>query len=367
MKRPIRILTSLLLMAVLVIACLVPGFAAADAALTTKEQQTQRLIADVLDQNRTAVRLLQQEDVFTDFLDTVEQQRKAWVQSDAADTRAELRARGISPSATVADLRESDDAEAQKLYRELCDWLVKTKEDSSVLAYSQFSSVEAIEDLPLTQLIDWSSLQNYVDSIVPLLLQDALDLLRMAGIDLPIDLKWPLLDQKKIVDYAHRYAKNYNTDYRVPESGSDCTNFVSQALYAGGLDMRPASSKGLDAGIRMTTEEWYYYNLVDPTAKLAYGKAVAVSSSWIRVEDLYVYLAPHYPVVVTTDEEEVRENLKAGYVIQGGPLIGRYEHSSIVTEKNGKYCYTAHTNDRKDRDMKHYFNAYDRFRVIQVC
>ena len=94
---------------------------------------------------------------------------------------------------------------------------------------------------------------------------------------------------------------------------------------------------------------------------------MAVSTSWVRVEDLYTYLAPHYETVTSTNDNEVRNNLKEGYVIQGGKLVGRYEHSSIVTKKSDKWCYTAHTNDRKDRDMKHYFNAYDKFRIIKVC
>lgn len=38
--------------------------------------------------------------------------------------------------------------------------------------------------------------------------------------------------------YAKKYYKNYNRAYpNYDNKGSDCTNFISQAIYAGGLDM----------------------------------------------------------------------------------------------------------------------------------
>ncbi|MBO4383606.1 MAG: amidase domain-containing protein [Clostridia bacterium] len=360
-------LLSLLLTAVLVCACALPGFAVGGDRLTAQEKQTQTLIADVLEGRPAAVKELQNEHAYKAFLDRVETARAAWVAEDAAHTRTVLKERGISPKQTVAELRASDNEAARQLYKDIKAWLIEADEDSSVLPYASFVSAKDIAGLDLSKLIAWSSLQAFVDTMVPLLLQQALDALSALGIKPVVQLDWPLLDQKAVVDYAHKYAKKYNPAYRVPESGSDCTNFVSQALYAAGLGMRPSSIRGTSPGIRTTTDEWYYYNSPSATASTPYGQAVAVSTSWIRVEDLYTYLAPHYPVFQSTDQAAVAKNLAAGYIIQGGKLLGRFEHSAIVTVKNGKFCYTAHTNDRKDRDMKHYYNAYERFRVLKVC
>ena len=362
-----RAMISLLLTLVLVYACVVPGLAVTSDRLTAQEKQTEQLIEDALVLNRSTVDAMKKEHTYQAFLDTVAARQQTWVRAEVTRLTKMLEDLGISPQCTVKDLETAEDPAAKKLYRDICRWLIDETEDSSVLAYSQFTSVQAIERLDLSQLLSWSALQDFVDTIVPELLRYALETLRQLGFDFGTDPFWPTLDQKAIVDYAHKYAKKYNPAYRVPTSGEDCTNFVSQALHAGGLSMTPSSIRGTNPGTKTTTEQWYYYNSPSANAKTPYERAVAVSTSWVRVEDLYTYLAPHYGTVISTNDNTVRRNLKSGYVIQGGPSIGRYEHSSIVTEKNGKWCYTAHTNDRKDRDMKHYFNAYDKFRIIKVC
>ena len=363
----VRVAVSLLLVLVMVCTGVVAAFAATPERLTAEEKATEQLVADALAMNRSTVDAMKKEHTYKAFLDTVAARQQTWVRAEVTRLTKVLRGMGVSPKSTVGELKTAQDPAVQELYRDIRKWLVDETEDSSVLAYSQFTSAKAIEGLDLSQLIGWSALQDYVDTIVPELLRYALEALRQLGFEFPNDPLWPTLDQKAIVDYAHKYAKKYNPAYRVPTSGSDCTNFVSQALYAGGLSMTPSSIRGTNPGTKTTTEEWYYYNSPSATARTPYEYAVAVSTSWVRVEDLYTYLAPHYNTVTSTNDDVVRRNLKAGYVIQGGPMLGRYEHSSIVTEKNGKWCYTAHTNDRKDRDMKHYFNAYDKFRIIKVC
>lgn len=368
-----KTVVSLLLVAVMVFAGVLsaaaatPGKSASPEALTAKEKATEQLVGDALALNRSAVDALKGEQAYKAFLDKVAARQQTWVRQERARMTEALRELGISPQDTVKDLKTSENPEARAVYKDICHWLVDETEDSSVLRYSQFTTVKAIEALDLSQLISWSALQDFVDTIVPQLLREALKVLQQLGFEFPNDPFWPTLDQKAIVDYAHKYAKKYNPAYRVPTSGSDCTNFVSQALYAGGLSMNPSSIRGTNPGTNETTEEWYYYNSPSATADTPYEYAVAVSTSWVRVEDLYTYLAPHYDTVTSTNDDQVRANLQEGYVIQGGPLVGRYEHSSIVTKKNDKWCYTAHTNDRKDRDMKHYFNAYDKFRIIKVC
>ena len=47
-------------------------------------------------------------------------------------------------------------------------------------------------------------------------------------------------NRDNVVSYAKQYAYNYNPnyiDYATYEGSSDCANFVSQCLYAGGIAM----------------------------------------------------------------------------------------------------------------------------------
>jgi len=48
-------------------------------------------------------------------------------------------------------------------------------------------------------------------------------------------------DVSKAVAYAHQYYENYNPAYPdYNSSGGDCANFVSQCLYAGGVQQDSA-------------------------------------------------------------------------------------------------------------------------------
>ncbi|MDR1187660.1 MAG: amidase domain-containing protein [Bifidobacteriaceae bacterium] len=63
-------------------------------------------------------------------------------------------------------------------------------------------------------------------------------------------------NKRKIADYAYKYAVDRNTSHRdFTSSGGDCTNFVSQALKAGGW-------KHLERVIPIYTsdDEWWYWS-----------------------------------------------------------------------------------------------------------
>src|SRR5262252_5579825 len=61
--------------------------------------------------------------------------------------------------------------------------------------------------------------------------------------------------------YADTYWQNYNPAWpSFANSGGDCTNFVSQALYAGGINMRPSPTFTGDAAWYMVKKRsrWSY-------------------------------------------------------------------------------------------------------------
>ena len=64
------------------------------------------------------------------------------------------------------------------------------------------------------------------------------------------------LDTGKMIDYAAKWAYSYNPDfYDFTELGGDCTNFISQCVYAGGAVMNYTPDTG-----------WYYIALSERAA-----------------------------------------------------------------------------------------------------
>lgn len=133
-------------------------------------------------------------------------------------------------------------------------------------------------------------------------------------------------NRRKAVEYAGRWAYGRNPAYYdFSAIGGDCTNFISQCLYAG-------------SGIMNFTPEvgWYYLNLGDR------------SPSWTGVEFLYDFLVSNKVRGPFAKETEI-ENMRLGDVIQLGQE-DRFYHSLLVTGIRGGQLYVA----------AHTFNAYMR-------
>lgn len=128
------------------------------------------------------------------------------------------------------------------------------------------------------------------------------------------------------VRYAEKWAYGRNPAYYdFSAIGGDCTNFISQCIYAG-------------SGVMNYTPEvgWYYRNINDR------------SPSWTGVPFLYAFLKNNRekgPFAVETE----RENLEIGDVIQLGNG-DRFYHSLLVTGIEGNRIFVA----------AHTFNAYMR-------
>ncbi len=109
------------------------------------------------------------------------------------------------------------------------------------------------------------------------------------------------MDWGKVVAYAHKYACNtasgangkcYNSAYL--SFGADCTNFVSQALYAGGMPMERHST------IEYWKSEWFYDKSNDKHAKAwtsvqyfqDYFKNAKSYGTWIRASSMGAQYTP---------------------------------------------------------------------------
>lgn len=164
------------------------------------------------------------------------------------------------------------------------------------------------------------------------------------------------------IAYARKYATSPNrTDY--PYFSSDCTNFVSQCVFAGGMRMYGAPKQ---IGHESTTDKWYCdlfsewhgnYEYVD------YG----YSTSWSVAGDFYAYWRNQCASSGSAySSSSVLARTTAGSVIHLVSLeTGKIYHSIILTRKSGGTAtYCAHSFDRLDKDFSTVDDSSNDFRYI---
>ena len=141
--------------------------------------------------------------------------------------------------------------------------------------------------------------------------------------------------------YARRWALGRNPAYFDYQGiGGDCTNFVSQCLFAG-------------AGVMNYTPEcgWFYRSANDRTP------------SWTGVEYLYRFLTENesvgpYGTVCNLEQVQI------GDVIQLGNEDGAYYHSLFVTQGGPHIQIAAHSGDALNRPLERY--TYAAVRCIHI-
>ena len=158
----------------------------------------------------------------------------------------------------------------------------------------------------------------------------------------------PYLRENAIL-YANRYAFSQNPIFgNFAGIGGNCTNFVSQCIYAGSCVMNYTMDFG-----------WYYINSSDR------------APAWSSVEYLYDYLtgAPDFitanggigPYGIEVDSIGAIE----GDVVQLADESGDFYHTLIITGfSDGETLVSAHTNDALDRPLSSY--SFTTLRYIHI-
>lgn len=151
-------------------------------------------------------------------------------------------------------------------------------------------------------------------------------------------------NRKEVYDYAKKWAYSRNPRYYNYDSiGGDCTNFVSQCIFAGCNQMNYSNNNG-----------WFYINGNDK------------SPSWTGVEFLYKFLINNktrgpYGIETTIDKLDV------GDIIQLNFDGGKFSHSLIVIQSSNSINNTlvaAHTFDTFGKRVSEY-EYYD-YRCIHI-
>lgn len=137
-------------------------------------------------------------------------------------------------------------------------------------------------------------------------------------------------NRKKAVEYAERWWDEYNPKFH--EFEVDCTNYISQCLWAGGAPMKHSSDRA---------KGWWY----------RFESPVNWSFSWAVAHSLRWYL-PTSQSGLRGREVTSADQLQLGDVIcydfNGD---GRWQHNTIVVDKDaaGMPLVNAHTNNSRHR------------------
>ena len=146
-------------------------------------------------------------------------------------------------------------------------------------------------------------------------------------------------EREKALLYAERYAFSQNPifgDFR--DIGGNCTNFVSQCVYAGSCMMNYTPTFG-----------WYYISLSER------------SPSWTGVEFFYNFITSNQGVG-PFGIETTKEDCEIGDIIQLGNDKDGYYHSLITVGFDGNdLLVAAQTNDAYQRPLSSYSYGFARF------
>lgn len=149
-------------------------------------------------------------------------------------------------------------------------------------------------------------------------------------------------DRLKAVLYARRWAFSRNPKYYSFDGlGGDCTNFISQCVFAGAGVMNYTPVFG-----------WYFRTPSDRTA------------SWTGVQFFYNFLTKNEGEGPFAEEMRPRD-LKIGDVIQLGRATGDFYHTLLLTGfRFGFPLVAAHTNDAFDRPLLSY--SFEQARYLHI-
>lgn len=158
------------------------------------------------------------------------------------------------------------------------------------------------------------------------------------------------------VAYALKWYNGRNSLYY--SYSSDCANFVSQCLYAGGIGMTNLWHS------RRSSKSYWYNSLAWIISKYRYNWDI--SSAWRRAPDQYNYFSNKCngytkdSVIKVTTKTNVKNLIKKEKVQVGDLLYfvkknkSKPYHATIIVDidtENGKIYYAGHTTNRRRYDM----------------
>lgn len=145
----------------------------------------------------------------------------------------------------------------------------------------------------------------------------------------------------KAIDYAKTWWNKRNPSFfNFDKLGGDCTNFVSQCLFAGEVQMN------------FFKNGWFYLS------------ADSRSPSWTGVEEFFSFGRSNNSDFGVRIKEVSKQELEIGDVIQIQQK-DRFNHSLLITKIVGENIFVAcHSGDAFDKPFSDYF--YKKVRFLKV-
>jgi hypothetical protein len=147
------------------------------------------------------------------------------------------------------------------------------------------------------------------------------------------------------VSYADTWAQSTNSNYSPRQSNGDCTNFVSQAIYAG-MGYNPPYTQG---GMSVSSGGWYYDFVTDTG-----------SSPWVGVPQQYTFITGNssYKGPYGYDANGALCPLNNGDIVQIKYNSTSYTHEGIIVSSPFPVCQNLQLSmyqiDAHDNDRYHY-------------
>jgi hypothetical protein len=162
----------------------------------------------------------------------------------------------------------------------------------------------------------------------------------------------------KAVEYAQCYAEQQNQSYPFYD-GNDCSNFISQALLAGGWFMIP--------GWAQNTMAWWHKNAsASPNPTVGGGGILSwsdASRTWTKAAQLYQHL------FLQNRGSKVKgpEELTLGDLVFQ-EINGRVMHSMMVTKKSSDdIALSYHSHNRLNKPLKEILASYTESTIFHYC
>lgn len=155
--------------------------------------------------------------------------------------------------------------------------------------------------------------------------------------------------------YAKQYANSYNPDY--PVFGEDCTNFVSQCVYDGGMPMLVGD----------TDAHWYIYN--EDERSPSWAGADYFMRHWTKVRSSGYYGRAREVLIYSKDYILQNRNTVGNSIAVGDVVLyldgvdSKAYHANIISTKysmgSPMVFYCSHNNPALDYDWFAYVNSLE--------
>lgn len=171
--------------------------------------------------------------------------------------------------------------------------------------------------------------------------------------------KWGNLKLSKAKSYAKKHYKTRNNKYKnFSSTGGNCTNFVSQILVAaGGIETFPKDWKSKK---EITNTSSYWYAKKD-------GNKHKISSSFIRVEDMYKYWMMVGRTFNKKDWKKSISYASSGDIIQYKNKANKWYHAGFIYRKDKNNLYVSmNNNDYLERPLSESMKSSEAIRIIKT-